>query len=172
LVRGYGDARPRIDPSVWLAPGSIVVGDVEIGADSSVWYGAVIRGDVDWIRIGQRTNVQDHCVLHVESGRYPCVLGGEVTVGHRAVVHACTVRDGALIGIGAIVLDGAEIGEEALLGAGAVATPGTVIPNGMLAVGVPARVVRALSVEERASQRAHARSYVEMARAHAAGDRS
>ena len=170
MVRRFGEARPRIDSSVWLAPGTIVVGDVEIGAASSIWYGAVSRGDVDRIRIGQRTNVQDHCVLHVESGGHPCLLGDEVTVGHRAVVHACTVRDGALIGIGAIVLDGVEIGEEALLGAGAVATPGTVIPAGMLAVGIPARVVRAMSPEERASQRAHARRYVETARAHAAVD--
>jgi carbonic anhydrase/acetyltransferase-like protein (isoleucine patch superfamily) len=170
LVRGYGDAQPRIDPSAWLAPGSIVVGDVEIGADSSIWYGAVIRGDVDRIRIGRRTNVQDQCVLHVESGGLPCVLGDEVTVGHRAVVHACTVRDGALIGIGAIVLDGAEIGEEALLGAGAVATPGSVIPDGMLAVGIPARVVRALTPEERAGQRAHALDYVATARKHALVD--
>jgi len=166
-VRHYGDAHPRIDPSAWLAPGSIVVGDVAIGADSSIWYGAVIRGDVNRIRIGQRTNVQDQCVLHVESGGPSCVLGDEITVGHRAVVHSCTVRDGALIGIGAIVLDGAEIGEEALLGAGAVATPGTVIPDGMLAVGVPARVARALSPEERADQRAQALDYVELARAHA-----
>ena len=170
MVRRYADVHPRIHPSAWLAPGSIVVGDVEIGADSSIWYGAVIRGDVDRIRIGQRTNVQDHCVLHVESGGFSCAIGDEVTIGHRAVVHACTVRDGALIGIGAIVLDGAEIGEEALLGAGAVATPGTVIPDGMLAVGIPARVVRALSPEDRSGQRAHALDYVEMARAHAAVD--
>jgi carbonic anhydrase/acetyltransferase-like protein (isoleucine patch superfamily) len=169
-VRSYGDARPRVDASVWLAPGSIVIGDVEIGADSSVWYGAVIRGDVNFVRIGRATNIQDNSVLHVEHGEYPCVLGDEVTVGHQAMVHACTVRDGALIGIGAIILDGAEIGEEALVGAGAIVTPGTVVPDGVLVLGAPARVVRPLSPEDRAEQRAHARRYVETARTHAAVD--
>jgi carbonic anhydrase/acetyltransferase-like protein (isoleucine patch superfamily) len=169
-VRPYGDAWPRIDASAWLAPGSVVVGDVEIGADSSVWYGTVIRGDVSFIRIGRATSVQDNSVLHVEHGDLPCVVGDEVTIGHHAMVHACTVRDGALIGIGAIVLDGAEIGEAALIGAGSVVTPGTVVPDGMLALGTPARVIRALSAEQRAEQRAHALRYVETARAHAAAD--
>lgn len=169
-MRPYGDAWPRIDTSAWLAPGSVVVGDVEIGADSSVWYGAVIRGDVNFIRIGRATSVQDNSVLHVEHGDLPCVVGDEVTIGHHAMVHACTVRDGALIGIGAIVLDGAEIGEAALIGAGSVVTPGTVVPDGMLALGTPARVIRALSAEQRAEQRAHALRYVETARVHAAAD--
>ena len=159
-----------MDASAWLAPHSVVIGDVEIGADSSVWYGSVIRADVNRIVIGRRTNIQDHCVLHVERGGAPCILGDEVTVGHRAVVHACTVRDGALIGIGAIVLDGAEVGQEALIGAGAVVPPGAVIPDGALAVGVPARIVRTLSAAERASQREGSLHYVEMARQHAAVD--
>jgi gamma-carbonic anhydrase len=169
-IRAYGDAYPRIHPSAWIAPGSIVVGDVEIGADASVWYGSVLRGDVNFIRIGRATNIQDNSVIHVEHGVHPCILEDEVTVGHRAVVHACTVRAGALIGIGSIILDGAEIGEEALVGAGAVVTPGTRIAAGMLAVGIPARAVRALTPEARREQRAHALRYVETARAHAAMD--
>jgi len=159
-----------VHASAWLAPQSVVIGDVEIGAESSVWYGCVLRADVNRIVVGARTNIQDHCVLHVESRGHPCILGDEVTLGHRAVVHACTVRDGALIGIGAIVLDGAEIGEEALIGAGAVVSPGTVIPDGALAVGVPARVIRTMSAAERANQRVGAHHYVEMARRHAAVD--
>jgi len=167
VVRAYAGARPRIHASAWLAPGCTVVGDVEIAADASIWYGTVVRGDVNVIRIGRATNVQDNSVIHVEHGNHPCILGDEVTVGHRAVVHACTVRDGALIGIGAIILDGAEIGAEALIGAGAVVTPGTVVPEGVLAVGIPARVVRVLSPAVRAQQREHARRYVETARENA-----
>ncbi len=101
---------PRIDPSAWVAPGAVVVGDVEIGRDSSVWYGSVVRGDVHFVRIGARTNIQDNCVLHVTRDRFACEVGDEVTVGHRAVVHGCRVGDGALVGIGAIVLDGARVG--------------------------------------------------------------
>ena len=145
----------------------MVIGDVVIGPDSSVWFGAVVRGDVHQIRIGARTNLQDHCVVHVTSGLYAAQIGDEVTVGHRAVVHGCRVGDGALIGIGAIVLDGARVGEEALVGAGALVAPGTEIPAGALALGVPARVVRALSADERAAQRARAAEYVETARRYA-----
>jgi len=170
IVRPYRDAWPRIHPSVWLAPGAAVVGDVEIGAGSSVWYGSTLRGDVNSVRIGCRTNLQDQCVLHVTRDRFACELGDEVTVGHRAVVHGCTVRDGALIGIGAVVLDGASVGESALVGAGAVIAPGMVVPDGMVALGVPARVTRELSAEERALQRKRALEYVETAREHARAD--
>jgi carbonic anhydrase/acetyltransferase-like protein (isoleucine patch superfamily) len=145
----------------------VVIGDVVIGPDSSVWFGAVVRGDVHRIRIGARTNLQDHCVVHVTRDRFATEIGDEVTVGHRAVVHGCRVGDGALIGIGAIVLDGARVGEEALVGAGALVAPGAEIPAGALALGVPARVVRALSAEERAAQRARAAEYVETARRYA-----
>jgi carbonic anhydrase/acetyltransferase-like protein (isoleucine patch superfamily) len=158
---------PRIDASVWLAPGSAVVGDVEIGSDSSVWYGATLRGDVNAIRVGSRSNLQDQCVLHVTRDRFDCELGDEVTVGHRAVVHGCRVGDGALIGIGAIVLDGARVGEGALVAAGAVVAPGFVVPDGAIAIGVPARISRALDPEERAMQRRRALEYVETAREHA-----
>lgn len=152
---------------MWLAPGAVVVGDVEIGPESSIWYGSVVRGDVHHIRIGARTNIQDACVVHVTRDRFPAWIGAEVTVGHRAVVHGCRVGDGALIGIGAIVLDGAEVGEEALVGAGAVVTPGTRVPARTLVVGTPARVVRDLTDEERREQRERTLAYVDTARRHA-----
>lgn len=167
LVRSFGDAEPRIHPSAWLAPGCAVIGDVEIGPDSSIWYGVVLRGDVHHIRIGARSNVQDGTVVHVTKDRFPAWIGDEVTVGHRAVVHGCRVADGALIGIGALVLDGAEIGEEALVGAGAVVTPGTVVPPRTLVLGTPARAVRELDPGERALQRERTLGYVDTARRHA-----
>lgn len=168
ILRGFGDAFPRLHESVWVAPGAAVIGDVEIGADSSVFYGCVLRGDVERIRIGARTNIQDQATLHVTADRYPTLLADEVTVGHRAVVHGCRVGHGALIGIGAIVLDGAEIGENALVAAGAVVTPGQSIGAAILAVGMPAREVRALRPEEIELQRARTLEYVETARRHRA----
>ncbi|MCA9510108.1 MAG: gamma carbonic anhydrase family protein [Myxococcales bacterium] len=168
LVRRFGDLAPRIDPSVWVAPGAVVVGDVEIGADSSVWYAAVVRGDVERVRIGARSNVQDGAVVHVTRDRFAAHIGDEVTVGHRAVVHGCTVEDGALIGIGAVVLDGARVGEGALVAAGALVTPGSVIEPHTVALGAPARSVRALGDDERREQRERTLSYVETARVHAA----
>lgn len=167
IVRPYRGHTPHIDPSAWLAPGSVVVGDVEIGSDCSIWYGVVIRGDVHSIRIGSRTNVQDQSVLHVTAGRFALHVGAEVTIGHRAVVHGCRVGDSALIGIGAVVLDGAEVGEGALIGAGSVVTPGTLIPPRMLALGTPARPIRPLDSEERRLQRERTLGYVETARNHA-----
>jgi len=168
IIRSYAGVHPRIHESVWVAPGAALIGDVEIGEDSSVFYGSVLRGDVERIRIGARTNIQDQATLHVSADRFPTILGNEITVGHRAVVHGCHVRDGALIGIGSIVLDGAEIGENALVAAGAVVTPGSRIGDGMLAVGVPARELRKLRPEEIELQRARTLRYVETARVHAA----
>ena len=130
----------------------------------------MVRGDVHRIRVGSRSNLQDGCVLHVTRDRFACVLGDEVTVGHRAVVHGCRVGDGALIGIGAIVLDGAEVGAGALIGAGSVVTPGTEIPARWVAVGIPARPVRELSAGEIREQRARALAYVDTARRHRAED--
>ncbi len=167
IIRSFGDARPRLHESVWVAPGAAIIGDVEIGADSSVFYAAVLRGDVERICIGERTNIQDQAILHVTAGRFPTLLGNEITVGHRAVVHGCRVGDGALIGIGSIILDGAEIGENAWVAAGAVVTPGSTIAAGMLAVGVPARAIRALRQEEIELQRARTLQYIETARSHA-----
>lgn len=164
----FGECWPRIHPEAWVAPGAVVIGDVEIGASSSVWFGSVVRGDLHRIRIGARTNLQDHCIVHVTRGRHSTEIGDEVTVGHRATVHGCRVGDGALIGIGAIVLDGAEIGEEALVAAGALVPPGAVVPARQLVVGVPARRVRALRSDEVERQRQRALEYVETARVYAA----
>ncbi len=168
ILRAYGTLVPRLHESVWIAPGATVVGDVEIGADSSVFYGCVLRGDVHHIRIGERTNIQDQTTIHVTTGRFATILADEITVGHRAVVHGCRVDEGALIGIGAIVLDGAEIGENALVAAGAVVRPGQVVPPETLVAGVPAKPVRALRPEEITLQRERTLTYVETSRRHAA----
>jgi carbonic anhydrase/acetyltransferase-like protein (isoleucine patch superfamily) len=171
LVRPFGGIWPRLGPGSWVAPGAVVAGDVDLGEDASVWYGCVLRGDVQSIRVGARTNIQDQSVVHVTRDRFPCIIGDEVTVGHRAVVHGCVVEEGALIGIGAVVLDGARIGEGAWVGAGAVVTQGTEVAPGTLVLGTPAREVRTLSRDEMADQRQRTLHYVGVARAHAAEDR-
>ncbi|MDJ0868960.1 MAG: gamma carbonic anhydrase family protein [Myxococcota bacterium] len=169
LVLPYRGARPRIAATAWLAPTAVVIGDVEIGADTSVWFGTVVRGDVHRIRIGSRSNLQDHCVVHVTRDLHATEIGDEVTVGHRATVHGCRVRDGALVGIGAVVLDGADVGEEALVAAGALVAPGTKVPPRALVRGIPARVARTLDAEEVDRQRRRTLDYVETARAYASG---
>ena len=171
IIRSFEGHEPLISPSAWIAPGAVVVGDVEIGSESSVWYGAVVRGDVHRIRIGSRTNIQDQATVHVTRDRFPSLIGDEVTVGHRAVVHGCVVGSFALIGIGAIVLDGAEIGEGSWVAAGAVVTPGYKVPAHRLVVGVPAQVVRKLSEAERELQVQRTLGYVETAAKHASGRR-
>lgn len=135
-----------IDPTAFIAPGAIVLGEVVIGAGASVWFGAVMRGDTERIEIGPRSNVQDQCVLHCDPGK-PCVIGSDVTIGHSAIVHGATIEDEALIGIGAIVLNGAKIGRGAIVGAGALVTENTQIPAGMLAVGSPAKPIKPVSEE-------------------------
>ncbi len=148
IERGTPFGEPQVAASAWVHPSATVIGRVELGADVSVWPGAVLRGDRDRIRVGARSNVQDGAVLHGDPG-LPCLIGERVTIGHRAVVHGCTVEDGALIGIGAVVLNGAVIGAGALVAAGAVVGEGKVIPPDVLVAGVPARVVRALDAELR-----------------------
>ena len=138
----------RIDGDAFVAPDAVVLGDVRLGPGASVWFKAVIRGDTESIEIGPGSNVQDHCTLHADPG-YPCRLGRGVTVGHRAIVHGATVEDGAMVGMGAIVMNGAVVGAGAILGAGALLPEGKEVPPGTLAVGVPARVVRELTDEER-----------------------
>jgi len=148
MLKSFQNAQPRIHASVFVAETAVIIGDVEIGENSSVWYGSILRGDVNYIRIGARTNIQDACVLHVSAGTHPTVLEDEVTLGHRVTLHGCYVETGCLIGIGAIVMDGARVGRNSLVGAGALVTPQTQIPPRSLVVGSPARVKRELSDAE------------------------
>lgn len=159
MIQSYLDKHPEIHETAYVAEGAHVVGDVVIGADSSIWFGSVIRGDVHHIRIGERTNVQDLTVIHVNHGGGPTVLDDEVTVGHRAILHGCHVKSGSLIGMGAIVLDDVVIEEQAFVAAGSVVSPGTVVPSRMLARGIPARVVRDLTNEELARLAFSAETY-------------
>lgn len=142
----------------WIAPGAVVVGDVTLGRDSSIWYNAVVRGDSAPIEIGENTNIQDGCVLHVDAG-FPLKIGRGVTVGHAAILHGCTVGDNTLIGMGAIVLNGAQIGKDSLVAAGALVPQGRSYPDGVLLMGAPARVVRSLKPEEIAENRHNAEIY-------------
>jgi carbonic anhydrase/acetyltransferase-like protein (isoleucine patch superfamily) len=153
---------PVIAPGVYIARTAVVVGDVTMGEHSSIWYNAVARGDINRIQIGHHTNVQDNAVLHLADD-FPCVLGNYVTVGHSAIVHACTVGDECLIGMGAVILDGAVIGEQCLVGARTLVTQRMQVPPGSLVMGSPAKIVRALSAEERAGLKAWADKYVENA---------
>lgn len=155
---------PRLGADVYVSDTAAVVGDVTLGDGASVWFGASLRGDVHWIRVGPGSNVQDNATVHVSRGTHPCRIGAGVTVGHNAVVHGCTVEDDVLVGMGAVVLDGAVVGAGSLVGAGALVTMGTVIPPRSLAVGQPARVVRELTEEEVERNRANAAHYVRMSR--------
>lgn len=144
----YMDKFPKISKNVFVASGAKIIGDVEIGANSSVWYNTVIRGDVHYIKIGSFTNVQDCSMLHVTNGKYPLNIGDKVTIGHSVTLHGCTIKDLALIGMGAVVLDGAVIERNAMVAAGAVVTPNFTVPSGKLVAGVPAKVIRDLSKSE------------------------
>ena len=144
----YLDLYPSIAESVFLAPGVKIIGDVEIGEDSSVWYNSIIRGDVHYIKIGKLTNIQDCCMLHVTNGKYPLNIGNKVTVGHSVSLHGCTINDLCLIGIGAIILDGAVVEQKSFVAAGALVREGFVVPTSKLVAGVPARIVRDLTDKE------------------------
>ena len=154
--------KPALGKGVYIAQGAAVLGDVTLGDHSSVWCNAVLRGDINRIVVGHHTNIQDNAVLHL-SDDFPCIVGNYVTIGHAAVVHACTVGDQALIGIGSTILDGAVIGEESLIGAGALVSPGKKIPPGSLVLGSPGKVARELSPKERAELRKLAEKYVRVA---------
>ena len=166
-VYPYGDVWPRIAEDVFIAPHATVAGDVELGPGSSVWFGTVIRGDVFPIRIGARSNVQDNSVIHVTTDKNATVIGEDVTIGHRAILHGCTVEDRCLIGMGAIVMDRAVIGTGSMVGAGALVTEGTIVPPGSLVLGSPARVKRPLTEEETSHMRMSASHYVDVARIYA-----
>lgn len=161
-------AAPRIADSAWVADSAQVMGNVELADDASVWFGALIRGDTEAIRIGRRTNIQDASVLHADVGM-PLTLGDDVTVGHQAMLHGCTIGDGSLIGIGAVVLNGAKIGKGCLVGAGSLVTEGKEFPDGSMILGSPAKVVRQLTPEQLQGLRQSAQNYVDNARRFRAG---
>lgn len=168
MVLEFGGVRPRVHPDAILLEPVVVSGDVEIGARASLWFGSVVRGDVGPVRIGELVNIQDLCVLHESTGRTPCIIEAEVTVGHRAVIHGAHIKRRSLIGMGAVILDEAVVGEEAIVGAGALVPEGMIIPDRHLALGVPARVVRALRPEEIEALVASAQHYWEYAQKYAA----
>ena len=166
MIRPFRGKRPQIHPTAFIEESAQVIGDVSVGAQSSVWFGAVVRGDVFYIRIGERTNVQDGTVIHVTNGTHATILEDEVTVGHNVTLHGCHVERGCLIGIGSIVMDGCRVGEKSLVAAGALVSPGTVIPPRSLVMGVPARVKRQLSDAEAADLDVFWQNYVEYTRAY------
>ncbi|WP_055491424.1 gamma carbonic anhydrase family protein [Streptomyces sp. TP-A0356] len=165
LIAGIGGKDPKVDHEAFAAPTSVVIGDVTLHAGASVWYGAVLRGDVERITVGASSNVQDNCTLHADPG-FPVTIGERVSVGHNAVVHGATVEDDCLIGMGATVLNGAVIGEGSLVAAQALVPQGMRVPPGSLVAGVPAKVKRQLTDEEREGITVNGTMYAELARAH------
>ncbi len=157
---------PDVASANWVAKNATVVGDVTLGPRSSVFYGAVLRGDIARIVVGEGSNVQDNCIVHLADD-LDAIIGKWCTIGHGAIIHACTIEDECLIGMGATVLDGAVVGARSIVGAGAVVTPRTVIPPGSMVLGAPAKVVRALSPEEQAKLKGWAEKYLHVSQAHA-----
>lgn len=153
---------PTIHPEAWIAPSADVIGDTHVGPGSSIWYGAVLRGDVMPIRVGARTSIQDNCVVHTTEHWSPCTVGDDCTVGHAVTLHGCVVGNRVLVGMGSIVLDAAEIGDDVILGAGSLVTARTKIPTGVMAFGRPAKAVRDLRPEELEQIKDAARHYVEL----------
>ncbi len=168
MICPYGDKTPDVGRAAFVAPGAVVIGDVVLGEEASIWYQCTVRGDVNWIRIGRRSNIQDGSVVHVDSGRWPTRVGDQVTVGHRVILHGCTVEDLSLIGMGAILLNEVVVGSGSLIAAGAVVLEGTRIPPRSLVAGVPAKIRRSLDDAEFAQFARSAAHYVELARAHQA----
>ena len=163
IIRSFSNKTPALGEQCFVAETAVIIGDVEVGARSSVWYGVVLRGDVHHIRIGEEVSVQDNSVVHVTSGQHATIIGDRVTIGHSVVLHGCTVGDECLIGMGAIIMDRAVIGKNCVVGAGALVTPGTEIPEGHLALGSPAKVSRPLTEEELRWVSSSAKHYVHLA---------
>lgn len=171
MIRTFQGIKPTIAASAFIEDTAVVIGDVVIGEESSVWFHAVVRGDVHSIRIGRRTNIQDLSVLHVTHDTHPTVLGDDVTVGHHVVLHGCTIKDRVLIGMGALIMDGAVIGEDCVVGAGALVTERTIVPPKSLILGAPAKVKRPVTEAELAWIRESAQNYVKYARQYLADPR-
>jgi len=166
MIRPFKNLEPQVHPTAFIEASAHVIGDVHIGEESSVWFNTVVRGDVHFIRIGNRTNVQDNSVIHVRNGTCPTILEDEVTVGHSVTLHGCHVERGSLIGIGSIILDNARIGDHSIVAAGSLVSPGTIIPPRSLVMGIPARVKRTLSDEEVAGLDVFWKNYVELSKAY------
>ncbi|MBE9528975.1 MAG: gamma carbonic anhydrase family protein [Proteobacteria bacterium] len=164
MILPFKSIYPKLHETVFTVESAAIIGDVEIGADSSIWFNAVVRGDVHYIRIGERTNIQDNSTLHVTHDTHPLVLGNDITAGHNVTLHGCTIEDRCLIGMGAIILDGAVVGSDSMIGAGALVTEGMVVPPGSLVVGVPGKVKRALTDDEKAGILQSATNYIKYAK--------
>jgi len=164
LILPYKNILPRIHHSAFIAQTAVITGDVEIGPDSSIWFGCVMRGDVNQIRVGARTNIQDGTIVHCTRDKFACVIGSDITIGHGAILHACVLEDGCFVGMGATVMDGARIESGAMVAAGAMVTPGKVVKKGELWGGSPAKLMRPLSAEELAFFPVSAKHYVDLAR--------
>ncbi len=163
MIRTFQGISPAVPKSCFIEETAVIIGDVIMGEDCSVWFHTVIRGDVNSIRISDRTNVQDLSMLHVTHDTYPLIVGSEVTIGHHVVLHGCTIKDRVLVGMGSIIMDGAQIGEDSVLGAGSLVTEGTIIPPKSLALGSPAKVKREVTAKELAWIKESAENYVRYA---------
>ena len=164
MIRPFQGKHPQIHPTAFIEESAQVIGDVHIGEQSSVWFNTVVRGDVFYIRIGDRTNIQDGTVVHVTNGTHATILEDEVTVGHNVTLHGCHIERGCLIGMGSVVMDDVRVGEKSIVAAGALVSPGTVVPPRSLVMGVPARVKRPLTDEEVAGLDVYWKNYVEYTR--------
>ena len=165
-VISWNGHHPKLGRGVFVATGAVVIGQVELGDDANIWFNTVIRGDVNTIKVGARTNIQDNTTVHVTTKTGPTLIGSDVTIGHNAVIHACTIEDHCLIGMGAIILDGAVIRSKCFVAAGSVVTPGKEMPSGMMVMGSPAKAVRPLTEMELAFLARSAKDYVETARSY------
>ena len=165
MIKEYKGIEPKIDETAFIAESADVVGQVTIERNANIWYGSVLRGDDNYITVGENTNIQDGSVVHISEG-HPTIIGKNVTIGHKSIIHGCEIGDNTLIGMGSIVLDGAKVGEFTLLGAGSLVPPGKEIPSGVLAMGSPAKVIRELSDEEKENLTKSALKYVKLANNH------
>ncbi|MBQ6631600.1 MAG: gamma carbonic anhydrase family protein [Romboutsia sp.] len=165
MIKGYDGIEPKIDETAFIAESADIIGKVTIEENANIWYGTVLRADDNYITVGENTNIQDGSVVHI-SEKFPTIIGNNVTVGHKSIIHGCEIGDNTLIGMGSIVLDGAKVGEFTLLGAGSLVPPGKEIPSGVLAMGSPAKVIRELSQEEKENLTKSALKYVNLANNH------
>ncbi len=169
MIRTFQGIKPTIPQSCFIEDTAVIIGDVVMGEECSAWFHAVIRGDVNYIRIGNRTNVQDLCMLHVTHDTHPLIIGDDVTIGHNVVLHGCTIQNRVLVGMGAIIMDGAVIGEDSVVGAGALVTEGTIVPPKSLILGSPAKVKRPVTEQELAWIRESAQNYIRYSRQYLSG---